>query len=106
MPVTWRAYIDSRTVQMEQEIRELRRKGFINEVTLKTAEERCDSLEKHVRFVHISHTLTAKSSQIDQNMFSRDLITLLQGANTSTYAQTWVARQRNSITTEPLYGPF
>ncbi|KAL9969424.1 hypothetical protein ACROYT_G021641 [Oculina patagonica] len=49
MPVTWRAYIDSRTVQMEAEIRDLRKKGFIGEVSLKTADERCASLEKHVR---------------------------------------------------------
>ena len=49
MPVTWRAYIDGRTAQMEEEIRNLKQKSLIGDMALKTTKERCDSLEKQVR---------------------------------------------------------
>lgn len=57
MPVTWRAYIDSRTAQMEDEIRALKRKSKIGEIGLKATEQRCHLLERHVRLVLISLTV-------------------------------------------------
>ena len=61
MPVTWRAYIDSTTAQMEEEIRTLKRKSKIGEIGLKATEERCTLLERNVRLVQI--TLTVKCCQ-------------------------------------------
>lgn len=57
MPVTWRAYIDSRTAQMEEEIKALKRKSIIGEIGLKATEERCHLLEKNVRLVQIFLTV-------------------------------------------------
>ena len=56
MPVTWRAYIDSRTAQMKEEIRALKRKSKIGEIGLKATEQRSHLLERHVRLVLILPT--------------------------------------------------
>ena len=96
MPVTWRAYIDNRTAQMEEEIRALKRKSKIGEIGLKATEERCRSLERNVRLVQISLTIKLKLPIGQRRVFSARSIIYRFNVPLPWKEYNWVCRQPKS----------